>query len=40
MYRIDKKLYKKLQQIKLDEDLPTINAVIEKLVEKKKSSRK
>ena len=40
MYRIDKKVYKQLQQLKLDMDAPTINAVIAELVKKEKESRK
>jgi len=36
MYRIDKELYKKLQYLKVELELPTINAVIEKLIEDSK----
>ncbi len=36
MYRIEKKIYKQLQQLKLDLDLATINAVIEKLLKDRK----
>ena len=35
MYRINKDNYKKLQQLKLDLDLSTINDVIEYLLNKK-----
>lgn len=36
MYRIDKKNYKDLQQLKLDKDLKTINEVIAYLINKEK----
>ena len=32
MYRIDKDIYKKLQIIKIEKDLPTINAVLRELL--------
>ena len=36
MYRIDKDIYKKLQIMKIEKDLPTINAVLRELLKSKK----
>jgi len=36
MYRIDKDTYKKLQQLKLDLDLATINEVLKELLKANK----
>ena len=36
MYRIEKKIYKQLQQLKLDLDLATINEVLKELLKANK----
>ncbi len=36
MYRIDKDLYKQLQMLKIEKDLPTINDVLRMLLKESK----